>query len=110
MGACGHYPSLIKVFIVTRVVRIIWVSYHFYALIGGFMLSIEGLKRRFIKDINGSRYTAESPVYDYSQFVPLEVKAGSLVLLHGNLVHQRYSFWEKLQNTSECFITYRNVA
>ena len=74
------------------------------------MLSIEGLKRRFIKDTNGSRYTAESPVYDYSQFVPLEVKAGSLVLLHGNLVHQRYSFWEKLQNTLECFFTYRNVA
>ncbi|KAL2608140.1 hypothetical protein R1flu_026713 [Riccia fluitans] len=31
-----------------------------------------------------------APTYDMSKFVPLEVKAGSLVLLHGLLVHHSY--------------------
>lgn len=49
-----------------------------------------GLMRRFLKDKNGSRFDGESPTYDYAMFVPLEVKAGSLVLIDGNLVHQSF--------------------
>lgn len=49
-----------------------------------------GLKRRFLKDADGDRFVGESPVYDYSEFVPLDVKAGSLVILHGSLVHRSF--------------------
>eukprot|EP00250_Pteridium_aquilinum_P014808 c22213_g1_i1 orf=165-1004(+) len=49
-----------------------------------------GLKRRYFKDANGARFDNDSPVYEYSDFIPLEVKAGSLVLLHGSLVHQSF--------------------
>lgn len=30
-----------------------------------------------------------SPEYDQKDFVPIEVKAGSLVVIHGDLIHQR---------------------
>ena len=30
-----------------------------------------------------------SPAYDPTDFVPIEVKAGSLVVIHGDLIHQR---------------------
>lgn len=49
-----------------------------------------GLKTRYLKDSNGSRFVGDSPEYDCSDFVPIEVKAGSLVLLHGSLVHQSF--------------------
>lgn len=49
-----------------------------------------GLKRRYVKDTNGGKFIGDAPEYDYSAFVPLEVKAGSLVLLHGSLVHQSF--------------------
>lgn len=32
------------------------------------------------------------PSYDQKDFVPIEVKAGSLVIIHGDLIHQRYKF------------------
>jgi phytanoyl-CoA hydroxylase len=48
-----------------------------------------GLARRFLKDGSGVRFDNEPGTYDKNAFVPVEVKAGSLVLLHGNLVHQR---------------------
>lgn len=31
-----------------------------------------------------------SPTYDKKDFVPIEVKAGSLVVIHGDVIHQRY--------------------
>ncbi|KAI5077345.1 hypothetical protein GOP47_0007169 [Adiantum capillus-veneris] len=49
-----------------------------------------GLKRRYVKDANGGKFIGDSPEYDYSEFVPLEMKAGSLVVLHGSLVHQSF--------------------
>jgi len=49
-----------------------------------------GLVRRFTRDGDGVRFDNPSPLYNYEDFVPLEVKAGSLVLLHGNLVHQSF--------------------
>lgn len=49
-----------------------------------------GVTRRFLKDSSGGRYDGESSIYDYAKFVPLEVKAGSLILLHGSIVHQSF--------------------
>lgn len=50
----------------------------------------KGLVRRFIRDENGVHFDHPSPSYDKKEFVPLEVKAGSLVVLHGDLVHQSF--------------------
>lgn len=50
----------------------------------------EGIVRRFIKGDNGVYYDKPSPVYDYKDFVPIEVKAGALVVIHGDLVHQSF--------------------
>ncbi|CAN6478532.1 unnamed protein product [Victoria cruziana] len=49
-----------------------------------------GLVRRFIRDDNGVHFDKPSPSYDRSDFVALEVKAGSLIVLHGDLVHQSF--------------------
>jgi len=48
-----------------------------------------GLARKFLKDSSGVRFDNEPGTYDKNEFIPVEVKAGSLVLLDGNLVHQR---------------------
>jgi phytanoyl-CoA hydroxylase len=45
--------------------------------------------RKFIVEGAGTRFDKEALTYDLSQFVPLEMKAGSLVVLHGALVHLR---------------------
>lgn len=50
-----------------------------------------GLPRRFYVGEGGSvTFDGEAPEYDLTQFVPLPVKAGSAVLLHGALVHNSY--------------------
>ncbi|CAK9878011.1 unnamed protein product [Sphagnum jensenii] len=49
-----------------------------------------GLARRFLKDSSGVRFDNEPGTYDKNEFIPVEVKAGSLVLLDGNLVHQSF--------------------
>lgn len=49
-----------------------------------------GVARRFLKESTGVRFDKEAPKWDISAFVPLEVKAGTLVLLHGDLVHQSF--------------------
>ncbi|KAJ7569173.1 hypothetical protein O6H91_01G064300 [Diphasiastrum complanatum] len=54
-----------------------------------------GTARRFLRDHSGVRFDKESPNYDFSEFVPVEVKRGSLVVLHGDVVHQSF------ENTSE---------
>ena len=46
--------------------------------------------RRFIRDDSGVHFDKPSPSYNQKDFVPLEVKAGSLVVIHGDLVHQRW--------------------
>uniref|UniRef100_A0A803NIJ6 Phytanoyl-CoA dioxygenase n=1 Tax=Cannabis sativa TaxID=3483 RepID=A0A803NIJ6_CANSA len=47
-----------------------------------------GLVRRFIRGENGVTFDRPSPDYDLKDFVPIEVKAGSLVVIHGDLIHQ----------------------
>lgn len=50
---------------------------------------LDGLVRRFIRGETGVTFDRPSPTYDQKDFVPIEVKAGSLVIIHGDLIHQR---------------------
>ncbi|XP_057872266.2 phytanoyl-CoA dioxygenase [Cryptomeria japonica] len=50
----------------------------------------DGLVRRFLRDSNGVHFDKPSPTYDYKDFVPIEVKAGSLLVIHGDLVHHSF--------------------
>eukprot|EP00850_Spirogloea_muscicola_P007127 SM000035S13107 [mRNA] locus=s35:389112:391869:- [translate_table: standard] len=50
----------------------------------------DGLARRFVKTEQGVTFKGEAPQYDMTKFIPVEVKAGSLMLLHGALVHTSY--------------------
>lgn len=45
--------------------------------------------RRFIRGEGGVSFDRPSPNYDKKDFVAIEVKAGSLVVIHGDLIHQR---------------------
>lgn len=49
-----------------------------------------GLVRRFIRDDNGVHFDRPSPSYELKDFVPVEVKAGALVVIHGDLIHQSF--------------------
>jgi phytanoyl-CoA hydroxylase len=50
----------------------------------------DGLKRKFLRSGNAVQYDRASPEYDTSAFIPVEMKAGSLILLHGDVIHQSY--------------------
>uniref|UniRef100_A0A0C9QKY0 TSA: Wollemia nobilis Ref_Wollemi_Transcript_29522_1393 transcribed RNA sequence n=1 Tax=Wollemia nobilis TaxID=56998 RepID=A0A0C9QKY0_9CONI len=50
----------------------------------------DGLVRRFIRDSDGVHYDKPSPPYNYDDFVPIEVKAGTFLVIHGDLVHQSF--------------------
>ncbi|CAA0832964.1 Phytanoyl-CoA dioxygenase [Striga hermonthica] len=50
----------------------------------------DGLVRRFIRDESGVHFDKPSPSYDQKDFVPIEVKAGTLVVIHGDLIHQSF--------------------
>ncbi|KAJ3672918.1 hypothetical protein LUZ60_006292 [Juncus effusus] len=50
----------------------------------------KGLRRRMLRTENGSRFDNPSPIYEQNEFVPLEVKSGDLVVIHGDLVHQSF--------------------
>lgn len=50
-----------------------------------------GVKRRYVrKEDNSVCFEGPEPRYDLSKFVPLECKAGTLVVLHGANVHFSY--------------------
>ncbi|XP_057961593.1 phytanoyl-CoA dioxygenase isoform X4 [Malania oleifera] len=49
-----------------------------------------GLVRRFIRNEEGVHFDRPSPAYEHKDFVPIEVKAGSLVVIHGDLIHQSF--------------------
>lgn len=57
--------------------------------LASFVVFPDGLVRRFIRGDEGVYFDQPSPSYDDKDFVPVEVKAGSLVVLHGDLIHQR---------------------
>ncbi|XP_073059442.1 phytanoyl-CoA dioxygenase [Primulina eburnea] len=50
----------------------------------------DGLVRRFIRDEKGVHFDKPSPSYELKDFVPIEVKAGTLVVIHGDLIHQSF--------------------
>ncbi|KAL5663265.1 hypothetical protein ACJX0J_023373, partial [Zea mays] len=71
----------------------------------------KGLVRRMIRDENGTHFDCPSPAYDQKEFVPLEVKSGALVVIHGDLIHQsfenlspasRYAFSLHVIDTEGC--------
>lgn len=59
-------------------------------IISQLSLCVDGLVRRFIRDEEGVHFDRPSPSYDSKNFVPIEVKAGSLVVIHGDLIHQSF--------------------
>ncbi|XP_022998431.1 phytanoyl-CoA dioxygenase [Cucurbita maxima] len=49
-----------------------------------------GLVRRFLRGDNGVYFDQLSPAYEHKDFMPIEVRAGSLVVIHGDLIHQSF--------------------
>lgn len=45
--------------------------------------------RRFIRTDTGVHFDKDMPHYDVTQMVPIEARAGSVVLLDGSLIHMR---------------------
>jgi len=73
----------------------LWVALEDATAINGCLWAIpashkNGLVRRFIRGEQGVSFDRPSPSYNQSDFVPIEVKAGSLVLIHGDLIHQSF--------------------
>lgn len=72
-----------------------WLALEDATLLNGCLWAIpgshkNGLIRRFLRGENGVYFDQPSPSYDQKDFVPIEVKAGSLVLIHGDLIHQSF--------------------
>ncbi|XP_020582145.1 phytanoyl-CoA dioxygenase isoform X2 [Phalaenopsis equestris] len=73
----------------------LWLALEDATIINGCLWAIpgshkNGLVRRFIRDDNGVHFDRNSPSYNQKEFVPLEVKAGTLVVIHGDLIHQSF--------------------
>uniref|UniRef100_A0A7N0TKW5 Phytanoyl-CoA dioxygenase n=1 Tax=Kalanchoe fedtschenkoi TaxID=63787 RepID=A0A7N0TKW5_KALFE len=73
----------------------LWLALEDATIINGCLWAIpgshkKGLVRRFMRDEKGVQFDQPSPSYDQKDFVPLEMKAGSLVVLHGDLIHQSF--------------------
>ncbi|KAL3501886.1 hypothetical protein ACH5RR_036335 [Cinchona calisaya] len=73
----------------------LWLALEDATLVNGCLWAIpgshkNGLVRRFIRDENGVHFDKPSPSYDQKDFIPIEVKAGSLVVIHGDLIHQSF--------------------
>ncbi|KAH8504599.1 hypothetical protein H0E87_012007 [Populus deltoides] len=72
-----------------------WLALEDATLLNGCLWAIpgshkNGLVRRFLRGENGVYFDQPSPSYDQKDFVPIEVKAGSMVLIHGDLIHQSF--------------------
>lgn len=73
----------------------LWLALEDATVVNGCLWAIpgshkNGLVRRFIRDENGVHFDRPSPDYDQKDFVSIEVKAGSLVVIHGDLIHQSF--------------------
>ncbi|KAM7484657.1 hypothetical protein LguiA_000666 [Lonicera macranthoides] len=73
----------------------LWLALEDATIVNGCLWAIpgsqkDGLVRRFIRDDEGVHFDQPFPLYDQKDFVPIEVKAGSLVVIHGNLIHQSF--------------------
>lgn len=72
-----------------------WLALEDATVVNGCLWAIpgsqkNGLVRRFIRGEDGVYFDQPSPSYDQKEFVPIEVKAGSLVVIHGDLIHQSF--------------------
>jgi hypothetical protein len=101
MVAFGQFLDLTKVtffslwFMLYLLSRIIYpfpwlIRSNHFSLLFYSSVDVDGLLRRFVRDENGVKFDRPSPSYDQKDFVPIEVKAGSLVVIHGDLIHQRF--------------------
>ncbi|XP_027347129.1 phytanoyl-CoA dioxygenase isoform X1 [Abrus precatorius] len=73
----------------------LWLALEDAKILNGCLWAIpgshkNGLVRRFLRDEVGVKFDRPSPSYDQKDFVPIEVKAGSLVVIHGDLIHQSF--------------------
>ncbi|XP_019055409.1 PREDICTED: phytanoyl-CoA dioxygenase [Nelumbo nucifera] len=73
----------------------LWLALEDATIVNGCLWALpgshkNGLVRRFIRDEEGVHFDHPSPSYDHKDFVALEVKAGSLVVIHGDLIHQSF--------------------
>ncbi|CAI9278499.1 unnamed protein product [Lactuca saligna] len=73
----------------------LWLALEDATIVNGCLWAIpgshkNGLVRRFLRDDKGVHFDKPSPSYDQNDFVSIEVKAGSLVLIHGDLIHQSF--------------------
>lgn len=73
----------------------LWLAVEDATILNGCLWAIpgshkNGLVRRFIRNEDGVHFDKPSPSYDQKDFVPVEVKAGSLVVIHGDLIHQSF--------------------
>ncbi|KAL1321259.1 hypothetical protein HN51_065984 [Arachis hypogaea] len=73
----------------------LWLALEDATVLNGCLWAIpgshkKGLVRRFLRDEDGVKFDRPSPSYDQKDFVPIEVKAGSLVVIHGDLIHQSF--------------------
>lgn len=94
MAVFGPFQDLIKVCSSSICLSLLWmkkksVKLHSLNYVVFSMLFSDGLVRRFLRGEQGVYFDRPSPSYDEKDFVPIEVKAGSLVVIHGDLVHQR---------------------
>ena len=73
-----------------------WMALEDATIGNGCLMAIPGShgadlgSRRFVRNLDGlstSFIGKEAPIWDLDQMIPLEVSSGSLVLLHGSLVH-----------------------
>lgn len=73
----------------------LWLALEDATIVNGCLWAIpgsqkNGLVRRFIRGEEGVYFDKPSPCYDPKDFVPIEVKAGSMVVIHGDLIHQSF--------------------
>ncbi|KAK2975788.1 hypothetical protein RJ640_026050 [Escallonia rubra] len=73
----------------------LWLALEDATIINGCLWAIpgsqkDGLVRRFIRDEKGVHFDRPFPPCDQKDFVPIEVKAGTLVVIHGDLIHQSF--------------------
>ncbi|XP_010513872.1 PREDICTED: phytanoyl-CoA dioxygenase [Camelina sativa] len=73
----------------------LWIALEDSTKVNGCLWAIpgshkNGLVRRFIRGGNGVTFDQPSPSYEQKDFVPIEMKAGSLIAIHGDLIHQSF--------------------
>ncbi|XP_010553849.1 PREDICTED: phytanoyl-CoA dioxygenase [Tarenaya hassleriana] len=73
----------------------LWLALEDSTIVNGCLWAIpgshkNGLVRRFTRGEAGVTFDRPSPSYDQKDFVPIEMKAGSLIAIHGDLIHQSY--------------------